>query len=305
MKKVILLSTFFILLPILSMVQGQSNGLKPFILIGESGKSVQKTVDAITGSIFMEDEIEILGKYNPLDDPDRFIIAVTNQDLIKAVKIGDPTTGFAAVMRLAITKQGEMTYVSCQNPVYWGNVFFQGDYPEVEEYFVAFQKKLMKSMPRIRGRFNRSFGSTVGITTEKLQHYRYGFRMPYFEEMINLGTFSNFSEAKKVIEKNLASSDVLVKVFEKEVPGKNVKLYGIGLRGPRGESSFFPTIDTGDWKHTASLPLEILVVDKKVLMLDGKFRIPVSFPDMPKRTFKKIRSTPDDIKALFETLVKY
>ncbi|MEK0336364.1 MAG: hypothetical protein QQN41_02895, partial [Nitrosopumilus sp.] len=72
----------------------------------------------------------------------------------------------------------------------------------------------------------------------------------------------------------------------------------------KGESSFFPTIDTGDWKHTAGLPLEILVADKKVLMLDGKFRIPVSFPDMPKRTFKKIRSTPDDIKVLFETLVK-
>lgn len=65
MKKVILLSIFFIVLPILSMVQGQSNGLKPFILIGESGKSVRKMVDAIIGSIFMEDEIEILGKYSP------------------------------------------------------------------------------------------------------------------------------------------------------------------------------------------------------------------------------------------------
>lgn len=304
MKKMSLLSFLLAVFTIPLIVHGRTDGLKPYILVGESGKSVRKTVDSIVGSIFMEDEIEILGKYHPMEDPDRFVIVVSNQDLLEAVSLGKPTSGFAAVIRIAITKQGEMTYISVQNPVYWGNVFFQEDYLKIEKHLATFQKKLMKSMPRLRGRFNRLFGSAEGITPEKLQHYRYGFRMPYFEEMIELETFSDFDEAKKIIEKNLESSHVLIKIFEKEIPVKNVKLYGIGLRGPKGESSFFPTIDTGDWKHTASLPLELLVVDNKVMMLDGKFRIPVSFPDMSKKTFKKIRSTPDDIKALFETLVK-
>ena len=70
--------------------------------------------------------------------------------------------------------------------------------------------------------------------------------------------------------------------------------------GENGEGKFMPKIDLGTPKHTAFLPYEFLVVDNKVHMLHGRYRIALSFPDLSLGTFMKIVSTPGDIKDLLE-----
>ncbi len=289
----------FLLVLFISVALGDDSFIQPYILIGETGKNISDTEGDLVESFFMNN-IEILGRYRPAGDPHRFVIVVTNQDLIQAVKRGKPSAGYAAAMRVAITKEGEMTYVSCQNPEYWGNAYFQDDYPKVSKNIAAFKRKLMRALPKMRGRFNRQFGSSRNFTAKDMRHYRYMFGMPYFEDSVKLGTFSSYEEAVETIERNLEISTTCEKVFGKEIPDKRVKLYGVGLGGDSGEGYFLPTIDVAKMKHTAALPYDLLVIDNEVYMLHGRFRIASSFPDLTMMTFGKIMSTPGDISEMME-----
>ena len=63
-----------------------------------------------------------------------------------------------------------------------------------------------------------------------------------------------------------------------------------------------PLIDISSPKHTAFLPYELLILDNKVYMLHGRFRIALSFPDLSMGQFMKIVSTPGYIEDTFEKL---
>ena len=106
------------------------------------------------------------------------------------------------------------------------------------------------------------------------------------------------------IEKNLQSSETCSKVFVLDLPGKEVKLFGIALKGEIGEGQFVPIIDIAQQKHVTFLPYELLVVGKEVRMLHGRFRIALSFPDLTMGTFTKIMSTPGEIEDLLSSLTK-
>ena len=107
------------------------------------------------------------------------------------------------------------------------------------------------------------------------------------------------------IEKNLQSSDTCSKLFDRDLPGKEVKLYGIALKGETGEGQFVQIIDIAQQKHVTFLPYEFLVVvGKEVRMLHGRFRIALSFPELTMGTFTKIMSTPGEIEDLLSSLTK-
>ena len=106
------------------------------------------------------------------------------------------------------------------------------------------------------------------------------------------------------IEKNLQSSDTCSKLFDRDLPGKEVKLYGIALKGETGEGQFVQIIDIAKQKHVTFLPNEFLVVGKEVRMLHGRSRIALSFPDLTIGTFTKIMSMPGEIEDLLSSLTK-
>ncbi|MEZ4908258.1 MAG: hypothetical protein R2771_11610 [Saprospiraceae bacterium] len=56
-------------------------------------------------------------------------------------------------------------------------------------------------------------------------------------------------------------------------------------------------IDITSPKHTA-LPYELLILDNKVYMLHGRFRIALAFPDLSIDQFMKIVSLQDILKIL-------
>ena len=76
------------------------------------------------------------------------------------------------------------------------------------------------------------------------------------------------------------------------------------LGGERRESRYVPIIDFGERKHTAFLPYGLLVMDDAVVMLHGRFRIALSFPDLTMGTFSKIMAPPGDIKKLMQALAE-
>ncbi len=282
-----------------------SNYLEPYFLIGESGRSVKRTASDIIGRLFMRN-FEVLGKYAPADDPSRFVIVVTNRDLLNAVQGSKPAAAFAAAVRIAITREREMTYVSCQDLDYWASAYLREDYLSAAEQITRFKQDLLAAMPRMRGRFDRPFGGSRGrpLTPEALRNYRFQRRAESLDDLVTLATFDSFKEAVAAIEKRLAVSREITKVFEKAVPGRQAKLYGLALGGDSGEKQIVTLLDVEKTKRTASLPYEMLVLENRVVMLPVRFRLPLSFPDMDRKTYQRLEALDKDITRLMRSLVE-
>ena len=93
-----------------------------------------------------------------------------------------------------------------------------------------------------------------------------------------------------------AGAGATAKVYRIDVPGKEETLFGVVIdAGDGADKTILEICDTGELKHTAYLPYEILVSGNTVYALNGKFRIALSFPDLTMGTFTKILSAPGAI----------
>ena len=79
------------------------------------------------------------------------------------------------------------------------------------------------------------------------------FGMPYFEDNVLIGEFDSHEQALAAIEKNLQKSKTCSKVFAQDIPGKEIRLYGVGLKGETVEGNFVPIIDIAEEKHVTFL----------------------------------------------------
>lgn len=287
----------------LTTAAGQEGNLQPYLLHQVTTGNLTQTADQVAASLEAAG-LQVLGRYQPAGDSLRLVLAITGDDLLAAVADGKPSAGFAAALRVAITRQDGQLVVSSQNPHYWANAYFQSDYPAVAGRIDAFTELLVKTLSGDQSGGGSAFGSDQDLDADDLRRYHYMFGMPYFEDLVELATFPSFDEAVATIEANLASSQVAHQVFQVQVPGKAIRLYGIALGGERGEGRFLPIIDIADQKHTAFLPYGLLVMDGEVVMLHGRFRIALSYPDLTMATFTKIMATPGDIKKMMQALTE-
>jgi len=170
---------------------------------------------------------------------------------------------------------------------------------------LVLNERLEKTLKESGNFIGRSFGSQNGLSVKDLRKYHYMLAMPYFDDVVELAHFDNYSAALTKIESSLKKGVPNVKLVSKvTIPGKDLTLYSFALSGEKGESRFLPIIDINQRKHTAFLPYEVLVSGNQVLMLHGRYRIALSFPDLTMGTFSKIMSTPGDIEDLLKQLVK-
>ncbi len=284
-----------------NIVVGQ--GLKPFIMGAQSSETLDvmktKTSKALTAAGF-----KILGSYQPAADESRWVIVVNSTEMIEAVQAFGELTGFAAALRVGLTLEAGLVNVSYTNPIYLGNAYFQKNYADVKDKFVAVDAKLIAAMATLGEVKNKSFGAKEGISSKDLAHYHYMFGMPYFEDVVLLTEFSKYSVGKSIIESKLSKGGDTELVYSFEIPGQDLKIYGIALGGETGESHFLPIIDLGQPKHTAFLPYEILLMGNTSVMLHGRYRIALSFPDLTMTTFSKIMSTPGEIEKLMRSVTE-
>lgn len=281
-----------------------AQNLKPYVLGAVSGKSFEAT-KAMMKTNLQSAGLKVIGEYRPAKDAKRWILAVTSSDLAAAVKKEGGLRGFAAVLRVAITQEGSIINVSYTNPIYWGNAYFQDDFPKVETNYKAFSGKMVAAMKKSGTYKGTYFGSEKGVEIDDVRDYQYMFGMPEFDDVVTLGEFSSYQAAVSKIDANIkAGISGLQLVYAYEISGTKLKLYGFAINGVDGESSFLPTIDLGSPKHTAFLPYELLVNDKEVVMLHGRYRIALAFPDLAMSTFSKIMSTPGDIEDALKKCCK-
>lgn len=294
---------YFVLFTFISsftVLSGQS--LKPYIVGFATDASIE-TVKTSLKAKLQTKGMEVIGEYQPASDDNRYILIFTSSELKQAVsKIGG-LTGFAAALRIGITRENGKTLVSYTDPLYWGNAYFRNDFDKVSSLYAELAKKLQSLMETEPGFKGYSFGSKNGMEAKDLRKYHYMLGMPYFDNTVKLGTFDSYTAARRTIAGNLSKGTPNVKlVYSVEIPDKNLCLYGLKLSGPEGEAQFLPVIDIANPKHTAFLPYEILVVNNEVHMLHGRFRIALSFPDLTMGTFTKIMSTPGNIEDLLDQL---
>ncbi|NNF33924.1 MAG: hypothetical protein HKN68_07435 [Saprospiraceae bacterium] len=298
--KFLILSAFILLI---SMGMDAQN-LKPYT-IGAIGQGSVEEVAELVKKELKSADFEVLGSYKPINHEGRRIIAFTSYELKSAVEQVGGLTGFALAWRVAVTDEENGVIVSYNTPKYWGNAYFTKSYKKVKDLYGVYAKKIETALAKVGGEGGVEYGSKKGLEEARLQRYRYKVLMPQFDDTQVLAKFDSYEEAVNTIDQNLKNGIAnLTEVYSVTLPDKKVKLYGIGLSGENGEGKFMPKIDISTPKHTAFLPYEILVVDNKVHMLHGRFRIALSFPDLSMGTFMKIMSTPGDIKDLMEMACK-
>ena len=295
---------FLLLFALVGITTIQAQNLKPYTIGAETTGSVSAVTNTAKAAL-KSNGFEILGTYTPANDASRRVIIVTSSKLKGAVKKVGGLTGFASALRVAITKEGSKTIISYTTPAYWGNAYFQKKYSQVSSNFNAISAQFQAALSGLGSNSGTQFGAQKGLTTSKLQKYHYMMGMPYFQDNHKLKAFGSYSAAVAKIDANLSNGvSNLKKVYSVEIPGKNIKLYGIALSGAEGESQFLPIIDKGTPKHTAFLPYEILVSGSNVYMLHGRYRIALAFPDLSMGTFTKIMSTPKAIKTMMTKLIQ-
>ncbi len=298
MKKLILLLSI-----LLTSMGISAQNLKPYVVGFETNES-SETVKAKLEASLQKHGFQLLGQYQPANDPNRWLMVISTDDLVAAVQKVGGLTGFAATLRIAITVESGKTIVSYTLPAYWGNAYFRDDFDKVSDAYGKFVLRLMDVMKECGTFAGTAFGSKEGLSAAELREYHYMIGMPYFDDTVELAEFSSYTEAVAKIEGSVSRGvPNLKKVYKIEIPGKNLCLYGFALSGPNGESQFLPVIDGASPKHTAFLPYEVLVNGKEVVILHGRYRIALSFPDLTMGTFTKIMSTPGDIEDLLKKLV--
>jgi hypothetical protein len=278
--------------------------LKPYILGFETTENVSVVAKKLVTAL-NQNEIEVIGQYQPAEEEGRWIIVFTSSELKAAVQEVGGLTGFAAALRLGITRENDKTIVSYTNPIYWGTAYFREDFNKVASKYAMLTKHLEGAM-KASGSFDGTpFGSEKGIEVDKLKKYRYMMGMAQFDNTIKLGSFDNHQAALKRVESSLQKGvPNVTMIYKVAIPGKDLTLYGFGLSGEDGETKFLPKIDISNPRHTAFLPYEMLVKGNEVHMMHGRFRIALSFPDLTMGTFTKIMSTPPTIKKMLAQLVE-
>lgn len=294
-------STFLLML-VLSVQVTFSQELKPYILGTESNESISVLKEKVETAL-TQNGMEVLGQYQPAGDENRWVIVFSSPELKDAVKEVGGLTGFAAALRLGITFENGKNDITYTNPAYWGNAYFRDDFDEVSSNYAALTAKLESAMRTIGTYQGTSFGSEKGLSTKDLRKYRYMIGMPRFDDPVELADLGNYQAATAKIESSANNTPNVSLVYQISIPEEEITLYGFGLSGEDGEANFLPKIDITNPEHTAFLPYDVLVTGGEVLMLHGRYRIALSFPDLTMGTFTKIMSTPGNIEDLLKQLV--
>lgn len=265
--------------------------LSPYFKVGESTESIDLLSGKIV-SVLEENGFTILGSYNPSEKATLKVVAFTRNDIKdKVVKVKD-RGALAAVFKIGLEKNSGKVVISYTNPEYLLRAYLMNDYELYKNTFTKFSEDLKNALLVFGSKFEPFGGS---VKAKKLKKYHYKIMMPYFTDPIKLATYDSFEQGLIKIQNNLSINKGATKMVYKLVyKEKKVAVFGIGLTNKEeGEAYFLPKIGES---NIAAMPYEIILQDKVVTMLHGKYRIALFWPDLSMGTFMKIMSTPGDIK---------
>lgn len=221
------------------------------------------------------------------------VLVVTNDELKKtaaASKFG----GYGAMIRVAVSEVNGQTQTSYVTPNYMKNAYrMKGD---LSATTASLEKALGK---------DKTFGAKEGMSADELRKYHYMMATPYFDDQVELGEYDNYAAALAKVEAGLSTGKGVKKVYRIDIPGKEEAVFGVAIsEGEGADKTVMAAIDTGELRHSAHLPYEVLVSGKKAYILHGKFRIAQSFPDLGMGSFMTISAAPDAIENSIKAVIQ-
>lgn len=280
-----------------SVVKTQAQDLAPYIKIGDLSANIN-SVSAQVKQALKGGGFEILGAYNPEENPNLMVIAFTRNDLKNTVVKVSDRGALAAILKVGLVKKGKTVTVSYVNPMYIFNAYLRKETPK----YLNTLKKIANDIKLTFASIGNDFtGFGGGIPAKKLWKYHYKIMMPYFSDPAELKTFSSFNEGLNTMESNLKDKTLQLKqVYKLVFPDKKIAVFGIALLNKEeGEAYFLPKIGE---ENIAAMPYEVILQNNTLSMLKGKYRLALSWPELSMGTFMKIMSTPGDIKDMLKRL---
>jgi hypothetical protein len=283
-----------------SMGIAQAENVRPYVLAYKTSGDLAAAVEAAKAKVTAAG-FEIVGEYSPYATA--HIIAITSADLKSAAGSSD-FGGYGAAIRVGVTKVGEEIQVSYNNPVYQAAAYRLG----ADNAAVLAKLQSGLGNENTFGTFGR-YEESAGVNTDELRKYHYMVGMEYFDDPSELASYDDYAAAKKAVEDGLAAGNGgAKKVYSIDIPGKNETVYGVALTdaGCSGDEFIMSKIDHAPLRATPHLPYEILVSDKDVYALYARFRIAISFIQLPMiqsatgATFFNIMCAPGAIEEALE-----
>ena len=296
MKKKIL-GIFALVLLVIGISKAQQT-YSPFVKTSTQDKSIVQLSNEIIAGLESKN-FKVIGQYHPMQSDDLLVICFTRDDLQKASLSFSDRGALASVLKIGLIKETAGVNVSIQNPMYMFYAYFRNDIKQQMAVLEQIDKDAKGTLSELYGNLS-PFGGSLDV--DKLMKYHYKVMMPYFDDPVELETYASFEEGLAHIQSKLTSSLTVVKVFEQIHSEKQVAVFGLAFNdAEEGEAKYLPIIGQS---HLAALPYEIILQDKEVSMLHGKYRIALYWPELTMGTFMKIMSTPGDIKGAFSTITE-
>ncbi|OOC48956.1 hypothetical protein [Thioalkalivibrio versutus] len=268
---------------------------RPFVLAyTESGTDVSGEAASVRERLEGAD-FRFLGEY-PVSN-DRHVVVVTHDDLL-SVAGSEERGGYIAPIRVAVTAVDGELQVSYNNLEYFRHAY------RLDRPVTGVATRLSSTLGA-----EREYGSEDGLSERDLSRYRYTFGMERFDAPYELASHGSRRAALSELDGNLASRVAGVsEVYRVDIPGQDVTVIGVAVREADGADQDsadlhqLGIVDVGEFRHTATVPLEIMVRGGEVEALHMRFRKALHFPDLRMlgdNSFMRLRSSPG---ALEETL---
>ena len=246
--------------------------LKPFVLAYKTTGDIQTIADQVKGKIEAAG-FDVVGSYSPYDGA--IIIAITNDELKKSAASTEDG-GYIAGQRVTLTKVGDEIQVSYTNPMYYADAY------RIED--MTGPTDALKTLESTLGKTETYGTGDKKLTAKDLRKYHYMFGMEYFDDPSELAEYDNHDEAVAAVEKGLAEGrGGATKVYRIDIPGREETVFGVALNdsGCSGDKYIMSRVDKAPIRSTGHLPYEILVSDGDVYALYARFRIAISWPNLP------------------------
>lgn len=261
--------------------------LKPFTLAKiYSNSTLQQTSIKVKRQL-TNAGYKIVGIYKPNKTINIFI--VTNSRILKTAaksKYG----GFGGAIRVSLTQVKNDVQVAHNNPSYMAIAY------NMKGYLGATRKKLAKTLGYVK-----DFGGK-GIPLKELSDYNYALGLEGFSGFMDLAKHKSYKAALRSVEagfkKNLKG---MKKVYRIDIPGKSQSVFGISFTDDVKDQKFLndsfvmDIIDHKKLRRSAHLPYELMVDNKRVIIMHPHFRLAINFPDLHmfgKHSFGKLMDLP-------------
>ena len=296
MKKI---SLVYILCVFASMAFAQDGKLSPFYKLNAKQSLDLEQAKTNVENAFVGKSFELIGDYNPENNKGFRVLCFTRKDLSELCLKSKDRGALASVIRVGISVKEEGLNLSLLNPQY---VFcaYLSNYESDKLQLMTIVEEAKEALTSL-GENLEPFG---GALTEKaLKKYHYKIMMPYFDDPVELNSFTSFEDGLAKIRKNLEKGKGnTTMVYEQVFMDDKVAVFGVGLMDAEdGEGHFLPIIGED---HIAAMPYELILQGKEATMLHGKYRFALYWPELTMGTFMKIMSTPGDVEDFMEGITQ-